>query len=81
MSLPRMRTIPITIEYLKTLDPDTALNEGWLRHQIKIGLISCHKAGKRFLIDLDALEQYLGNPPLENQDLQDKGKVRKISDR
>lgn len=75
-----MRTIPLTIEYLKTLDPDTAINEGWLRNQIRTGVLSCHKAGKRFLIDLDALEQYLSNPPLENQYTQDKNKIRKICD-
>jgi hypothetical protein len=63
-------------------DPDTALNEWWLRHQIKLGLIPCHRAGKRFLVDLDALERYLSAPPeLQEVTIPVKNEVLKMYSR
>mgnify|MGYP007011870835 CR=1 FL=1 len=47
MSLPRMRTIPSAVKYFKTKDPETAVNEWWLRNQIKQGQIPSIQAGKR----------------------------------
>ena len=79
--MPRMRTIPATIEYFKCQDPETAINTWWLRHQIKLGLIPCHRAGKRFLIDLDTLEKYLAAPPDDNQLNIINTKIRQIKER
>lgn len=64
----RMRTISATIEHLKNLDPDTAVTEFWLRGLLASGAVPYHKAGKKFLVNLDALETYLANPPVTNID-------------
>jgi len=77
MSLPRMRTIPSAIKYFKTKDPETAVNEWWLRKQIKQGLVPSIKAGKRFLVDLDVLERYLSGSNL-NIIPEDTNKICKI---
>lgn len=75
----RMRTIPQTIDYFKALDPESYINEWYLRGLVKSGALPCHKAGKRFLINLDALEDYLSNPPAELVEIPSYGKIRKIS--
>jgi len=75
----RMRTIPQAIEYLKEKDPDSCVNEWWLRTQLKRGAFPYHKAGKRFLIDLDALEQFLANPPAEKPEEDTQTKIRRVS--
>ena len=74
----RMRTIPAAIDYFKAQDPKTYINEWYLRGLVKSGVFPCHKAGKRILVNLDALEQYLLNPPVENNNLKDFRKIRRI---
>lgn len=75
----RMRSIKSTIDYLKTNDPDTAVTEFWLRGLLHSGAVPYHKAGKRFLINLDALEQFLANPPAEKPEEDIQTKIRRVS--
>ncbi|SET38691.1 DNA binding domain-containing protein, excisionase family [Natronincola peptidivorans] len=76
----RMRTIKQTVEYLKNKDPDTAVSTWWLRMMVKSGQIKHHKAGNKFLINLDALEDFLMNPPQDDSQStnSDFGKLRKV---
>lgn len=73
----RMRTILQTIEYLKEKDPNTAITEWWLRQNLRNGTIKHHKAGNRYLLDLNALEEHLSNPPIPDEEL-DSSSSRKI---
>ncbi|MEA4888689.1 MAG: DNA-binding protein [Clostridiaceae bacterium] len=81
MALPRMRTIPQIAKLFKSKDPDTYINEWYLRGLVKSGTFPCHMAGKRTLICLDALETYLANPPVEPVTEPTYGKIRRISER
>lgn len=76
----RMRTITQTLEYLKNKDEGTAVTEFWLRNLLNSGAVPYHKAGKKFLVNLDALEHYLENPPAvdPDEDLQEYGRIRRI---
>ena len=75
----RMRTIPEAIKALKAQDPDSYANEWWLRGLVHSGQLPCHHAGKRVLINLDALEAYLANPPAPAAEPEmTTGKIRKI---
>lgn len=73
----RMRTIKGAVQCLKSIDPDCAITEHFLRGLVKTNKIRHHKAGCKYLIDLDSLEAWLTNPLLEEQG-QGYGKLRKI---
>ena len=60
--LPRMRTIPQAVKELKKADENTAINEHSLRKLVKSGVIPCVTTGRKVLICLDTIEEYLGRP-------------------
>lgn len=64
----RMRTIRQTMEYLKEQDSDTAITEWGLRQLVKSGKLKTHRAGNKYLINLDYLIQFLNNPPMEEKE-------------
>lgn len=74
----RMRGIKATIDYLKNQDPDTAVTEFWLRGILNSGAVPYHKAGKRFLVNLDALEAYLANPPVQMTEEVEPPRIRRV---
>jgi hypothetical protein len=76
---PRLRTIPQTILYFKTKDPETYVNETYLRGLINSGAIPYHRAGKRFLINLSVLEDYFDNPKANPEPVPTHGKIRQIN--
>lgn len=61
----RMRTIKQTMEYLKEQDENTAMTEWNLRQLVKSGQLKTHRAGNKYLINLDFLEKYLNSPEQE----------------
>lgn len=79
MALPRMRTVKEAMDTIKEADPHTALSEHAIRRLIKTGHIPVVTSGRRFLINLDTLLNYLENPK-ENQPLQNDavGTIRRI---
>ena len=62
----RMRLLKEAYSEIKANDPDTALTIYAVRKMVLSGEIPHHKAGKRYLINMDLLEAYLANPPLQN---------------
>ena len=74
-----MRTISQTVEYFRLADPDTYINEWWLRSLLKRGEFPYHKAGKRFLINIDAFEGYLSEPPKRLEPQKDNNAIRSIA--
>lgn len=74
----RMRTISQTVQHFREIDPDTCLSEWYLRQLVKSGKLKCHKAGNKYLINLDSLESYLENPPEETIAELETGKIRRL---
>ena len=57
--MPRIRTLTETYNYIKEQDNETAITPNALRRMVVSGQIPCVKAGKKYLIDLDVLFEYL----------------------
>ena len=60
--IPRMRTVGEAALELKKLDPNTAVTEYHIRRLVLSGKLPKIKAGKKYLINLDLLLDYLENP-------------------
>ena len=59
--LPRMRTVHEAAEELRKMDANTAVTEYHIRQLAVNNVIPRVKAGKKYLINLDALIAYLAN--------------------
>jgi hypothetical protein len=57
--MPRIRTLSETYEHIKQMDEDTAITPNALRRMVVSGQIPYTKAGKKYLIDIDVLFEYL----------------------
>lgn len=55
----RMRTIEQAAEHFKKADPLTALTKTAIRRLVTTGEIPSVKVGAKYLLNLDALEEYL----------------------
>lgn len=77
----RMRFVEQAIEELKRLDPDTPVSARMVRSLVKSGKIPSVPVGNgtRRLINLDALLEYLENPPAEQPE-QARG-IRRVDER
>lgn len=62
ISLPRMRTIKEAAAELKAMDANTAITEHHIRQLALSGVLPRVQAGKKLLINLDLLIEYLSNP-------------------
>ena len=62
----RMRTIEETANYLKTIDPETAITKNCLRSLIKDGEIPSAMVGTKYLVSLEAVENYFVKHALGN---------------
>ena len=67
MTLPRMRTIKEAAEEIKLTDPQSAIREYFIRDLVVSGQIPHIRAGRKILINLDKLFEYLqeGKKPLQ----------------
>lgn len=59
----RMRTIEQTVDYIRSHDPETALTPTAIRRKVISGEVPSVKAGRKYLIDLDRLEEFLFAAP------------------
>ena len=64
--LPRMRTVHEAAEELRRMDAGTAVTEYHIRQLAINNVIPRVKAGKKYLINLDALIEYLSSPNEED---------------
>lgn len=55
----RMRTVNKAVEEIKAKDPETSISKNALHRWIKEGRIPAVRAGKKILVNLDALENYI----------------------
>ena len=53
-----LRTINKAYEELKARDPETAITRNLLREMVTQGVIPSARAGNRYLVDVDVVEQY-----------------------
>lgn len=82
MSIARIRTVKEAYAEIKQSDPKTAITLSYVR-RIAPALPGTIKAGNRFLINLDELESYIGNPERLELDRQREyqealGKIRAV---
>lgn len=61
MTLPRMRTIKEAAEEIKQTDPQTAIREYFIRDLVVNNRIPYVRAGRKILINMDKLYEYLQN--------------------
>lgn len=57
----KARKIKSSLEEIKTEDPNTCLTEYAIRQMVINGEISHIRRGRKILIDLDELKEYLSN--------------------
>ena len=57
--LPRMRTLSEAYEYIKAYDPETAISANYVRCLIVSGTVPRIRCGKKYLVDVDVLIDYL----------------------
>lgn len=79
----RMRTIQQAASEIRESDPSTAVREYHIRQMVLSGELPSHKAGRKYLIDLDALLTILGGESATKQQPEAPGNffqnnVRKI---
>ncbi len=55
----RIRTLSQAYEYIKESDEGTAITPNALRRMVVTGQVPCTKIGKKYLIDLDVLFEFL----------------------
>lgn len=55
----KLRTISQAADYIKTVDPDTALTQTAVRRLVVTGKIPSIRAGNKYLISLENLDAYL----------------------
>lgn len=64
-TLPRMRTAKEAAAEIKAADPNTAVTEYHIRQLALSGVLPRVKAGRKLLINLDTLIEYLTDPTAE----------------
>ena len=53
------RTIKEAASHFKAQDPGTALTETAIRRLVRSGTVPCSRIGRKYLVTLEALEDYL----------------------
>lgn len=80
--IPRMRTINEAAAEMREADPHTAVTPHFIRQLILAGKVPHVKAGNKYLVNLDGLQEYLANPStVEGTILQPMHRIRRISER
>lgn len=59
----RYRTIREASSYLRQRDPNTAITEYMLRRLVVSGAVPSMRAGKKYLVSIESLENYFSAPP------------------
>jgi excisionase family DNA binding protein len=59
LRIPRMRTLSEVYAYIREADPDTAISANYVRCLIISGKIPRVRCGKKYLIDIDLLQDHL----------------------
>ncbi|MDD4564655.1 MAG: hypothetical protein PHE79_04165 [Eubacteriales bacterium] len=81
----RIRMMKEAYEEIKKADPGTAISMNYIRKLVISGAVPSIRAGSRYLINMDDLENYLANPQRHELDRlrqyqQAGGKIRRIAE-
>ena len=81
----RIRMMKEAYEEIKKADPGTAITMNYICKLIISGAVPSMRAGSRYLINMDDLENYLANPQRQELDRirqfqQAGGKIRRIAE-
>jgi hypothetical protein len=78
----RMRTISQVMEHLKQEDPGSSVSEYYLRGLVKQGKVPVFYAGRKCLVNLDKLLEYLSGdlPEADPDSVKKFGVIRKVSE-
>ncbi len=79
IELPQMRTIDEAYAEIKSLDSHTAITKNFIRTVIVGGKVPSIKAGRKYLVNMDTLKNYLYEGETKNE-TSSIGKIRPISD-
>lgn len=79
LSTPRMRTVPEAAQELRALDPNTAVTPYHIRQLALNGTLPTVKAGRKKLINLDLLLEYLADPTAQKFQTATVNGIRRIS--
>lgn len=81
MSVIRMWFPQQALEELRRIDPQTPVSLSFIRRLVKTGAVPSVpvSAGRRRLVNLDALIEYLSNPPAD--EVQTARGIRPVSER
>ena len=60
--MPHYRTIRDAAAHYRELDPGTAITENYIRRLVVTGAVPATKSGKKYLVSLEALDDYFQNP-------------------
>lgn len=64
-SIPKMRTVSEAAAEIKQLDPHTAITPYHVRRLCLEGVVPTVRAGKKILLNLDTLLEYMNDPSAE----------------
>lgn len=79
----RVRTIKEAVKYFKEMDPNTALRETALRRLIKRGDIPAVWVGRKQLVSIESIEEFLTGLSRESQPIdceQPRGVIRRVAE-
>lgn len=81
MAIARMRTIKQCYEYFKEADPESCISEYYLRMLVKQNKVPVFYTGRKQLINLDKLIDYLNGEQaeIESVTVPRLGMIRKVS--
>ncbi|HHV09767.1 MAG TPA: DNA-binding protein [Clostridiales bacterium] len=81
MALTRMRTISGCMEYLRQEDPESCITEYYLRGLVKQNKVPVFHAGRKQLVNLDKLLEYLsGDQEVKEPEQVNYGKLRRVGE-
>lgn len=75
----RMRTITEAADYFREEDPQTALTKTAVRRLVVSGAVPSVRIGNKYLVSLEALEEYLRSPRPERSQAA-AGVIRRVGD-
>lgn len=80
MAYAKMRTVKETVKRYKLMDPETPINEYFIRKLVKEKKVPSVLAGNKVLINQDILDAYLNSENIEQQEepIQEYGLLRKV---
>lgn len=80
-NLARMRTVKQCYEYFKKEDPESSISEWYLRNLCVQNKIQVFHTGRKRLINLDKLIEYLNSEPVDNEKIPfNYGTIRKVGE-